>query len=520
MAREYDRVDPDRHGKLIVKESRPNCVEIFYAPAPAVLEQSGLNSDEAADYRVKLMKIDGQNRNLTIWPTNTLGGHENFGKPKHRQVESITLADGVLVYADVDDDDDPLTPGRVFRTPCFGPTRPLTEDEIALLPDITNSVPSTPEEVMTVLENLPPAFTKDYDYGLGLAKPYWPIVQAVETLSTCTQIVISRTCETSINPSNEIFYINTKDFDTIRKALNGVTNLAQKAATSVKRATAYNNLARRIGVPEIAVETGRHPLRKLFTETVQGKETLTEDQQQQMISAVSQNIRPIAEANAERLAQLQSDIELVTLEHLIVRYAMMIEQRLTEANWQLFFFQNPFILNLAFGYPVIKIQDQASVGGRKLSGSGDKVADFVFKNRLTNNTAIFEIKTPQANLLNKTPFRSGIYTPSSDLSGAINQALDQKYQFQTHISTLKHNTRSYDMESYSVHCCLIIGTIPSDEDEQKSFELFRGNSKDVEIVTFDELLEKLKQLRDFLDPRDTAPEVENLSFVEPIEPPF
>ncbi len=373
---------------------------------------------------------------------------------------------------------------------------------------------------MTFLENLPPAFTKDYDYGLGLAKPYWHIIDAVETLSTCTHIVISRTYGTSIDPSHEIFYINTKEFDAIRKALNGVTSHAQKAGTSVKRAIAHNNLAKSIGAPEIAVEVGRHPLRKLFTETVQGKETLTEDEQQQLISAVRKNIRPIAEADTERLAKLQNDIELVTLEHLIVRYAMMIEQRLTEENWQMFFSQNPFILNLAFGYPVIKIQDQASVGGRKLSGSGDKVADFVFKNRLTNNTAIFEIKTPQANLLHKTPFRAGIYTPSSELSGAINQALDQKYQFQTQISTLRHNSRNYDMESYSVHCCLIIGTIPSGEDEQKSFELFRGNSKDVEVVTFDELLEQLKQLRDFLTPRDTAPEVERLSFAEPIEPPF
>ena len=180
------------------------------------------------------------------------------------------------------------------------------------------------------------------------------------------------------------------------------------------------------------------------------------------------------------VTKLQSDIELVTLERLITRYEEMIGQKLKEQNWQVFFTENPFILSLAFGYPVIKVQDQASVGGRKLSGLGEKIADFLVKNSMTNNTAIFEIKTPQADLLNKTPIRSGIYTPSSELAGAINQALDQKYQFQTHIASVKHNSRIYDMESYSVHCCLIIGATPSDEDQQKSFELFRGNSKDVE----------------------------------------
>lgn len=198
-------------------------------------------------------------------------------------------------------------------------------------------------------------------------------------------------------------------------------------------------------------------------------------------------------------AQQMSRDETRKLERLITRYEEMIGQKLKEQNWQAFFTENPFILSLAFGYPVIKVQDQASVGGCKLSGSGEKIADFLVKNSRTNNTAIFEIKTPQADLLNKTPFRRGIHKPSSELTGAINQALDQKYQFQTHIASVKHNSRIHDMESYSVHCCLIIGVTPSDKDQQKSFELFRGNSKDVEIVTFDELLEKLRQLRDFLE---------------------
>ena len=182
----------------------------------------------------------------------------------------------------------------------------------------------------------------------------------------------------------------------------------------------------------------------------------------------------------------------------------MMGKKLKEDRWQLFFNENPFILNMAFGYPVIKVQDQASVGGRKLSGSGEKITDFLVKNSLTNNTAIFEIKTPHAALLNKTPFRDGVYTPSAELSGSINQALDQKYQFQGQIAQIKNNSRIYNIESYSVHCCLVVGTTPSGDDRLKSFELFRRNSKDVEIVTFDELLEKLRQLHDFLVSTETG----------------
>jgi hypothetical protein len=44
----------------------------------------------------------------------------------------------------------------------------------------------------------------------------------------------------------------------------------------------------------------------------------------------------------------------------------------------------------------------------------------------------------------------------------------------------------------------VIGQTPEGDNQKKSFELFRRNSKDVEIVTFNELLEKMRQLSVFL----------------------
>ena len=112
--------------------------------------------------------------------------------------------------------------------------------------------------------------------------------------------------------------------------------------------------------------------------------------------------------------------------------------------------------------------------------------------------AIFEIKKPNSKILNKEEYREGVYTPSSELSGAITQVLDQKYNLQREFASLVTNSRTYDIESYSVHCCLLIGTTPDGDNKKKSFELFRRNSKDVEIVTFDELLGKIRQLKEFL----------------------
>ena len=249
---------------------------------------------------------------------------------------------------------------------------------------------------------------------------------------------------------------------------------------------------------------------------IQGEEQLSVDDQDAVLRALAKNSRSIAETKPEKLAKLQGEIELVTLEVLITRYEEMIAKTLNEGRWQYFFNENPFILSMAFGYPIIKIQQQSSVGGRKISGEGDKIADFVVKNSMTNNTAIIEIKTPQEKLLNAQPYREGVYTPSTALSGSINQALDQKYRFEREIAQIKENSRIHDIESYSVHCCLIIGTIPTTEDRHKSFEQFRRNSKDVEIVTFDELLKKLKELRVFLASAETESATQN-----PLnEPPF
>lgn len=455
--------DPDRDGILEVEEVHSNFVEVYFVPPERSLVEAGLDPRKANSYRTKLLDINGQHNCLTIYPISTFGSRPDFLKPKYGQIERITLDDTDIIFG------------------------------------FDGAVPTTPDDVREVLENLPPTFTKDYAYGLGLAKTYRFIIDAVEELSDCTEMVITGKHTTGPDPDDEaIFYISMQDFEQARVELNKIDRHAQSAVRAVKWTAVHNILAERLGVPKQDPKTGRHPYRKLFTAVAEGKQELSEEDQNAVISALSSHATDIAEDQPEKLAKLRGDIELVTLEALITRYEGMLGENLVEGRWQEFFNENPFILNMAFGYPVIKVRDQASVGGRKLSGDGEKITDFLVKNSLTNNTAIFEIKTPQTPILNKTPFRDGVYTPAADLSGSINQALDQKYQFQKQIAQIKDNTRLYDIESYAVHCCLVIGKTPEGDDGKKSFELFRRNSKDVEIVTFDELLEKLKQLSVFL----------------------
>ncbi len=463
MALGFRQHDPDRDGTLEIKELHTNFVEVYFVPPERSLVEAGLDPTKANRYRAKLLKINGQDNFLTIYPISTFGNRSDFLKPKYGQIERITLDDTNIIS---------------------GPNWDAT---------------STPEDVHDVLENLPSTFTKDYAYGLGLAKSYRFIIDAVEALSDCTEMVITDKHATGpAQDGNGIFYITTQDFEQARVELNKIDRHAQSAVRAVKWTAAHNIVAERLGMPKQDPKTGRHPYRKLFTAAAEGKQELSEKDQNAVIGALTSHAADLAKDQPEKLAKLRGDIELVTLEALITRYEGMLGENLVEGRWQEFLNENPFILNMAFGYPVIKVRDQASVGGRKLSGDGEKITDFLVKNSLTNNTALFEIKTPQTPLLNKPPFRDGVYTPSADLSGSINQALDQKYQFQKQIAQIKDNTRLYDIESYAVHCCLVIGKTPEGNDRKKSFELFRRNSKAVEIVTFDELLEKLKQLGAFL----------------------
>lgn len=463
MALGFRQHDPDRDGTLEVEEVHPNFVEVYFVPPERSLVDAGLDSKKANSNRTKLLDINGQHNFLTIYPISTFGNRSDFLTPKYGQIECITL------------------------------------DDTDIISGVGWDATSTSEDVCDVLENLPSTFTKDYAYGLGIAKPYRFIIDTMDALSNCTEIVITGKHTTGPDPDdNGIFYIATEDFEQARVELNKIDRHAQSAVLAVKWTTAHNILAERLGVPKQDPKTGRHPYRKLFTAVAEGKQELSEEDQNAVIGALTSHAADIAEDQPQKLAKLRVDIELVTLEALITRYEGMLGENLVEGHWQDFFNENPFILNMAFGYPVIKVRDQASVGGRKLSSDGEKITDFLVKNSLTNNTAIFEIKTPQTPILNKTPFRDGVYTPPADLSGSINQALDQKYQFQKQIAQIKDNTRLYDIESYAVHCCLVIGKKPDGDDRQKSFELFRHNSKDVEIVTFNELLEKLKQLSAFL----------------------
>jgi hypothetical protein len=177
-----------------------------------------------------------------------------------------------------------------------------------------------------------------------------------------------------------------------------------------------------------------------------------------------------------------------------------------EAVWQNFFESNPWIfgLNLA-GQLLTSWSDrrlEQIVAGRSISGPG-KRADALLRTSGRIRSMVFaEIKTHQAPLLGRE-YRPGCWSPSDHLSGGVAQS-----QGTVHLAVRDIGDRLADLATdgsdlpgsftYMIRprSYLVIGTLSElvgeaggdHRDKIRSFELFRRNLYEPEVITFDELL--------------------------------
>lgn len=167
-----------------------------------------------------------------------------------------------------------------------------------------------------------------------------------------------------------------------------------------------------------------------------------------------------------------------------------------EKKWQSFLKRNSWIFSSIFAQPVILYRDEAYVGGKGIDNKNGKFNDFLMMNRLSSNVSFLEIKTHKTKLLEGRAYRGkDVFCMSKDLSGCINQVLNQRDNFQKEFYQKKYTSKA-DFETFNSKCVVLIGSIADlDEDQKYSFELFRSNSRDVEILTFDELKIKIESMQ-------------------------
>jgi hypothetical protein len=172
----------------------------------------------------------------------------------------------------------------------------------------------------------------------------------------------------------------------------------------------------------------------------------------------------------------------------------------SEEFWQQLFQNHTWILSQIFSCPFILIGKKFYCGGKEDDDRGGVKGDLLYKNDLTGNLAFVEIKTPETEIIGKQ-YRGNedgkdnvVYSMGDELTGGVNQVLNQR---KIYLNTHGDNNGKF---LHNANCILVIGRVDKlkNDDEKKSFELYRSSSKDVELITFDELFGRVQKFLDLL----------------------
>jgi hypothetical protein len=157
------------------------------------------------------------------------------------------------------------------------------------------------------------------------------------------------------------------------------------------------------------------------------------------------------------------------------------------------------VLSQAFSVPVLILQGKAYVGGTGIDRTGANLVDFLLKNGLTENTSLVEIKTPKTALLTGE-YRRGVYAPTRELAGAVAQISDYRL-------SLIEQSSALNVQAFNPSSKVIAGRLDQikNADQRRSFELYRAEQRNVEIVTYDEVFAKVATLLNLLEGTSANP---------------
>jgi hypothetical protein len=170
----------------------------------------------------------------------------------------------------------------------------------------------------------------------------------------------------------------------------------------------------------------------------------------------------------------------------------------TEPKWQQFFERNEWIFGHGLDYRFLhRIQAQPNYGGVELDGTGAPRGDYLMATMArVGFTVLVEIKTPFTPLLGSDQYRNKAYKIGPELSGGVAQVQAQCALWAEEGSRERNNAEQLlrsDIHTYEPKGILVIGDtrqIADDPDKRATFERFRRNLHNPDILTFDELLQR------------------------------
>lgn len=173
------------------------------------------------------------------------------------------------------------------------------------------------------------------------------------------------------------------------------------------------------------------------------------------------------------------------------------KQQWSEMEWDRFFKENTWIFGHGLAYQFLsQIDSQAHYGGGALSGSGGQVGDYLMSTEAKARfTVLVEIKKPDGELVRNKQYRNKVHELGNDLTGGVAQLQSNCRTWAIEGVRQEENAQRLmeeDIYTYEPKGILVVGNTAqlNSRDKKATFELFRRNLHNPEIITYDELLER------------------------------
>ena len=278
------------------------------------------------------------------------------------------------------------------------------------------------------------------------------------------------------------------DTEAMNNFLNGISVLIETAKIpSIKERSAKINVALRNKVIEFDDET-----RKLTIESLINKG---------YGSNFWSELAALKPDEAEKFA----DNQILSRRKASVREFEEAMQELAwnEPEWGKFFDKNRWIFGLGLRHQFLsQLQGQAHYGGTDLTGRGTQKGDFLHHTvGFARFVVLVEIKRPDSEIFQTTAkgqkYRNGVPGFDVEFANALSQVQVNARTWELEGSQTEANKNKLEPQRiYTIQprSLLIYGSTSQLDtlEKRNCFEIFRGQLKNTEIVTYDELLNRAK----------------------------
>lgn len=345
---------------------------------------------------------------------------------------------------------------------------------------------------------LPVGVVKAVTFGYGFTKTLNPFAYHINDYFDIDEVIIEKGGKIELDIANKKLYLNETALATLQDAFSSIFKKNKEEVSFVLLTNLHGLFPTTIAKP-----TKTYIANALATSLSSWGNTIDEfsDDDKKAIKDLFDKLSLSTDfLTKEALAKTKEIVDTKYIQETLKKYKELAEIKVDseslEKKWQEFLKDNSWIFSYIFAQPVILYKREAYVGGKTIENKNGKFNDFLIKNSLSDNVSFLEIKTHKTKLLDATKYRGeDVFSATKDLTGSINQVLNQRDNFQKEFYAHKVKSKG-GFETFNSKCVVLIGSTKDLSDEQKySFELFRSNSRDVEIITFDELQTKIESLQ-------------------------